>query len=398
MRLAIVASHPVQYCAPLFRALAGHLDLTVFYAHRASPSDQARAGFGIGFDWDLDLLSGYAHEFLENVAPRPGLDRFLGVDTPQIAMRLRAGSFDAVLLMGWHLKCFHQALWAAKRLHLPVLVRGDSHLDTPRAAWKRWAKAIAYPIFLRRFDAALVVGTRNRAYWRHYGYPKARMFDAPHCVDNDWFAARATPAARSELRARLDVAPSAKLALFAGKLVSFKRPLDLVEATAQVRAAGEGVEIVVAGAGPLEPDLRARAASLKIPLHVLGFCNQTEMPAAYAAADLLVLPSDGRETWGLVVNEALACGCPILISDAVGCAPDRAAQLGDGAVFPMGDVRALAARLRDQLAKPPDACRIRAVSMRFSIGAASARAVEALASVTGVNGVDADGAFAKGAR
>jgi glycosyltransferase involved in cell wall biosynthesis len=382
LRLAVVGSHPVQYYAPLFRALAGRLDLTVFYAHRATPADQARAGFGVGFDWDLDLLSGYDHEFLENVARRPGLDRFLGVDTPQIVGRLRAGRFDAVLLMGWHLKCFHQALWAAMRLHLPVLMRGDSHLDTPRAAWKRWAKAMAYPVFLRRFDAALVVGQRNRAYWRRYGYPEPRIFDAPHCVDNDWFAAHATRAARSELRARLGVAPNVKLALFAGKLVSFKRPLDLVEATAQVRAAGAEIEILVAGAGPLEPDLRARAAALGIPLHVLGFCNQTEMPAAYAAADLLVLPSDGRETWGLVVNEALACGRPILISDAVGCAPDMAAQLGDGAIFPMGDIRALAARLREALASPPNIELIEGVKAAFSLGLAVDGVIAAAYSVS----------------
>ena len=70
------------------------------------------------------------------------------------------------------------------------MARGDSHLDTPRGWWKRWAKALAYPVFLRCFDAALIVGARNRAYWRRYGYPAARMFDSTHCVDNAWFSAR----------------------------------------------------------------------------------------------------------------------------------------------------------------------------------------------------------------
>ncbi|MEJ0067176.1 MAG: glycosyltransferase family 4 protein [Caulobacteraceae bacterium] len=360
----------MQYYAPLFRALAGRLDLRVFYAHRATPADQARAGFGVGFDWDIDLLSGYAQEFLQNRARAPGVDRFAGTDTPEIASRLRAGRFDAVLLMGWGLKCFHQALWAAKRLSLPVLVRGDSHLDTPRASWKRCAKELVYPVFLRRFDAALVVGERNRAYWRHYGYPEAQMFDAPHCVDNDWFAARATPAARTALRARLSVRPSAKLAILAGKLVPSKRPGDLVEAASVVRNAGVPVEILIAGAGPLESDLRACAAALGVPLHVLGFCNQTEMPPAYAAADVLVLPSES-ETWGLVVNEALACGRPILISDAIGCAPDMAAHLGDRVVFPAGDVNALAARLQEALATPLDAGLIAATAAAFSLEAAA---------------------------
>ncbi len=368
LRLAVIASHPVQYSAPLFRMLSSKTDLKVFYAYRATPSDQARAGFGIDFEWDIDLLSGYSNEFCENVARAPGLDHFAGVDTPGISACLDAGKFDAVLLMGWHLRCFHQALGAAKRLRVPVLVRGNSHLDTPRAAWKRTTKAIIYPIFLRRFDAALVVGERNRAYWRHYWYPEARMFDAPHCVDNDWFASSATTAARAAQRQRLGIAPETKLALFAGKLVAFKRPMDLVDGAARVRASGSPVEIMVAGAGPLEPDLRARAAALGVPLHCLGFCNQTRMPAVYAACDLLVLPSDGRETWGIVVNEALACGRPILISSAVGCAPEMMANLGDRAVFPMGDIGALSACLREELANPTDAARIVTTAAAFSLG------------------------------
>ena len=378
MRLAIVASHPIQYYAPLFRALAKRLDLTVFYAHRATPHDQAQAGFGVGFNWDIDLLSGYAYEFLHNASAAPSLDRFAGVDTPEIGRRLRAGQFDALLVMGWRFKCFHQALWAAKRMRIPVLVRGDSHLDTPRAAWKRWAKAITYPIFLRCFDGALVVGERNRAYWRHYGYPEKRMFDSPHCVDNEWFAARATPGARTELRERLHVAPETKLVLFAGKLLPFKRPLDLIEAAALVRGSGEAVEVLVAGAGPLESELRTRAKALGVPVHLLGFCNQTEMPAAYAACDLLVLPSDGHETWGLVVNEALACGRPVLVSDAVGCAPDMAAHLGERVVFPVGDIEAMAERLKEIIALLPDPHSMDVVQSQFSIETAAEGVVAAL--------------------
>jgi glycosyltransferase involved in cell wall biosynthesis len=370
MRLLIVASHPVQYYAPLFRALAAQMDLTVFYAHRATPTDQARAGFGVGFNWDVDLLSGYAYEFLQNVAPKPGLDHFTGVDTPEIGRRLRAGRFDAVLLMGWYLKCFHQALWAAKRLRIPVMVRGDSHLDTPRAAWKRWAKEMVYPIFLHRFDGALVVGERNRAYWRHYGYPESRMFDAPHCVDNDWFAVRATDAARACARARLGIAEDTKVALFAGKLVAFKRPLDLIAAAELLKEQGFNIEVLVAGSGPLEPELKVVARKAGVPLHMLGFCNQSEMPGAYAASDTLVLPSDGRETWGLVANEALACGRPILISDAVGCAPDMAAHLGERVVFPMGDISALATSLRQVIVNPIDRTRIATTAAAFSIEAA----------------------------
>lgn len=352
-RLAILASHPVQYYAPLYRALAQRLDLTVFYAHAATAQDQARAGFGVGFAWDVDLLSGYEHAFLTNVARNPGLGRFGGVDTPEIGPRLREGQFDVLLVMGWYLKCFIQGLIAAKRLGVPVMVRGDSHLDTPRSALKVAVKRLLYPHFLRQFDAALVVGKRNGAYWEYYGYPRERMFDAPHCVDNDFFAKRATPEARSALRGRLMIAAEAKVVLFAGKLVHFKRPVDVIKAAARVRENSVKAEVLIAGAGPLESELRRLARGFDVPLHMLGFCNQTEMPAAYAGADLLVLPSDGRETWGLVVNEALASGTPALVSDAVGCAPDVAELFGAGAVFRLGDVADLAEKLRTALLTPP---------------------------------------------
>ena len=295
MRLAIVASHPIQYHAPLFRKLARRLDLTVFYAHRATPVDQARAGFGIGFEWDVDLLSGYEHVFLRNLAKRPGLDRFGGCDTPEIGARLAEGHFDAVLVLGWHLKTYLQAGLAAKRLGLPLLARGDSHLATPRPTVKRAVKAIAYPAFLRLFDAALYVGKRSRAYWTHYRYPASRLFFSPHCVDTEWFAARATEAARVALRARLGLADEAKVALFAGKLMPFKRPLDLVSAAARLKAEGREMAVLVAGAGPLEHEMTAAARRAGVSLHLLGFCNQTEMPAAYAAADILVLPSEGAK-------------------------------------------------------------------------------------------------------
>ncbi|MBY0227556.1 MAG: glycosyltransferase family 4 protein [Hyphomicrobium sp.] len=369
-RLAVLASHPVQYYAPLFRELANRLDLTVYYAHNATAHDHAQAGFGVGFSWDVDLLSGYPHVFLNNVARDPGLGRFSGVDTPEISKILRNGRFDALLLMGWYLKSFIQGLAAAKRMGLPVMTRGDSHLDTPRGALKKAAKRAVYPHFLRQFDAALIVGKRNRTYWEHYGYPKERLFNAPHCVDTAFFAERATPAARDALRAQLSIAPEAKVVLFAGKLLPIKRPLDVIEAAALARRDGLSLHVMMAGSGPLEASIRDRADTLDLPLHLLGFCNQTQMPAVYAAADVLVLPSE-CETWGLVVNEALASGKPVVVSEAVGCAPDLAADGKIGRTFPVGDRPALAHSLGAVLGTPPSADEIKKISQAYGIEAAA---------------------------
>src|SRR5262249_32950000 len=333
----------------------------------ATSTDQAKAGFGVPFDWDVDLLSGYAHTFLRNIAKRPGLDRFGGCDTPEIGERFREGRFDCVLVQGWYLKSFLQAVLAAKFQRLPVLARGDSHLNTPRSVLKRTVKSAVYPPFLRLFDAALYVGKRSLAYWRHYRYPASRLFFSPHCVDGAWFAAHATPEARAELRARLGIGSQTKLALFAGKLVPFKRPMDVIAASAHLRAAGRDLSLLVAGAGPLESDISAVARSAGVPIHMLGFCNPTLMPQAYAAADFLILPSDGRETWGLVANEALACGRPVVLSDAVGSAPDFATDGSAGRVFPVGNVRALANAIADLLDSRPAPEAIAAKSAAFSV-------------------------------
>lgn len=374
----------MQYYAPLYRELARRLDLTVFYCHRDTAADQARAGFGQCFSWDVDLLSGYKHQFLENVAREPTLGSFGGVDTPSVGAELTAARFDAVLVMGWYLKAFVQALFASKRSGLPVLVRGDSQLTTPRSWVKRALKAIAYPIFLRQFDAALVVGERNRQYWMRYKYPPQRQFSSPHCVDTRWFAERSTAEARLAVRERFGISADTPVALFAGKLVPFKCPIDVVYGAAEARVAGVPVEVLVAGAGELEAELTLAAQSTGVPCHMMGFCNQTEMPSAYAAADVLVLPSNGRETWGLVANEALACGRPLVLSDAVGCAPDLAVEGSAGRTYPCRDIHALGEALASVLRVPPSAEDMLARSKAHSLESAAAGIVAAVrATVSG---------------
>ena len=356
----------------------------MLFAHRATPQDQARAGFGMTFDWDVDLTCGYNHAFLDNVSKSPGLDHFGGCNTPAVRERLRAGRFDAVLIMGWHLKSYVQGLIAAKRLGLPVLVRGDSQLTTPRSSVKRLAKALGYPGLLRLFDVALYVGQRSRAYYGRFGYPEKRLFFSPHCVDATWFADRATPAARERLRHQIGVAENIKLILFAGKLISDKRPLDLILAASALRRRGRAVEGLIAGDGALKCDLENVARLAQVPVHFLGFRNQTEMPGAYAAADALALPSAATETWGLVANEALACGRPIIVLDACGCSDDLVGDGEDhrtGRVFPLGDVDAFANAIESVIDAPPAPANLSSMTSRYSIANAVCGVCEALASL-----------------
>ena len=101
LRIGFLVSHPIQYYAPIFRALAERCDLTVYFAHRQSAEQQASAGFGVAFDWDVDLLSGYRSRFLTNVSRSPSTDRFWGCDTPGIRQEIAGGRFDAFIVPGW---------------------------------------------------------------------------------------------------------------------------------------------------------------------------------------------------------------------------------------------------------------------------------------------------------
>ncbi|MDP3620182.1 MAG: glycosyltransferase family 4 protein [Ramlibacter sp.] len=383
LKLGILASHPIQYQAPLFRELAKRCELLVYYVQRQTPQAQGAAGFGVGFEWDVDLLSGYTYQFLDNVSAKPDTGTFFGCDTPGIAKEIQTGAFDAFLVMGWHLKSFWQAVRQCRRQGVPVMVRGDSQLASPRSRVKRAVKAVLYPWVIRQFDACLYVGQRNRAYLEHYGAQEHRLFFSPHCVDTEAFAAAAAKADRGAVRAGWRLSEHDQAVLFAGKLVARKRPADLVQAVAQLRSEGRSVVIVWAGDGPERNALDFLAKSLHVPTVFLGFCNQTELPAIYRSADVLALPSDGSETWGLVVNEAMACGTPCVVSDACGCAPDMIPGKAGSGIFPLGDVAAFARALATVLAAPPAQAAIKGVSEAHSLSAAAAGIMECAVKLTG---------------
>jgi hypothetical protein len=183
MRVGILVSHPIQYYSPWFRALAKQIDLQVLYAHKGSPQEQAKAGFDVAFEWDVDLLSGYPHRFLHNVSPRPDPDVYGGCDTPEITGIIKDEGFDAFVVSGWYLKSYWQAVRACRRNRVPVLVRGDSQLRMECSRLKRWSKRCLYRVAFRQFDGFLTVGKRNREYLLYYGVPEERLFSAPHFVD-----------------------------------------------------------------------------------------------------------------------------------------------------------------------------------------------------------------------
>ena len=340
----MLSTHPIQYYVPWYRALAKVLDLQVFFCDRQTAQGQAAAGFGVEFEWDIPLLEGYEHQFLENVSKSPDVSSFNGCDTPAINSLIKQGKFDAFVVQGWYVKSFWQAMWACFSGHTPLLVRGDSQLSTPRNPIWRLVKYPIFRSFIPRFDGYLVVGERSRQYYIHYGGRTDRMFFAPHAVDNDFFSERAVKLGsdRTALRKTWGLPNDSIVFLFAGKLIPKKRPMDFVQAIKMAATENGKIFGLIAGDGPLRAEIEKAISDEKIPMAFTGFLNQSEMPKGYAASDAIVLPSDGGETWGLVINEAMASGIPAIVSDKVGCGPDLVIPDATGEIFACGDVESLA--------------------------------------------------------
>ncbi len=365
-RLAIVCSHPIQYLAPWFAALAAEpqLDVTVLYGDDHGMRAGFEPGFQKTFGWDVDLSAGYRFEILRNQALRPGVDRFWGILSSELFTRLTPQRFDGVLIQGWNYALYPLALLAARRRGLPVLVRCES--VQPKTGLKQ--------MLLRRYlascAAALAISTPNRRLLLHYGVPAERIFFSPYAVDGAHFrlgVGQRQAARRAwRLALRLDAEAATPILLFVGKLVPIKAPELLLEAFLALRRLGIFAHLVFCGDGPLRNSLE-QAASAAGPfasdVSFLGFVNQAELPTLYAAADVLILPSL-RETFGVVVAEAMHAGLPVVVADSVGCAEDlvRPAQTAPpaGLCFAAKDAAALLQCLRE-LCEGPQAQNRRAV-------------------------------------
>lgn len=377
-RLAIISTHPIQYYAPVFQALSRSTALhpRVFYTwSQAADGLIADPGFGRVLRWDLPLTSGYEHEFVPNLARDPTPVHFWGLRTPGLAAAIEAWRAGAVLVFGWSTESHLSALLHFKG-RIPVLFRGDSTLLDKRSGWRMLARRAFLTWVYRHVDVAIAVGSNNHDYYRWCGLPEARVAFAPHAIDGQRFADPEGAHARraAQWRLELGISPEDRVILFAGKLQPKKDPLLLLES---FRAADAGGHLVVAGSGELEGALRARAQGLG-NVHFLPFQNQTAMPALYRVGDVFALPSRGPgETWGLAMNEAMACARAVIAGSRAGGARDLILPPVNGWVFESGNGRALTATIREALQW--DVTRIRNMgqaaleeSARWSIEAAAA--------------------------
>jgi glycosyltransferase involved in cell wall biosynthesis len=343
-RVLAIASHPVQYAAPIFRLMARHpqLDFQVAYCSLRGAEAAHDAEFGQSVQWDIPLLDDYSWTHIPNRGS--SADTFFGLSNPGLWKFIRKGRFDAVICYtGYMCASFWIVFLAAKISGAAFLFGTDaaSLVSRDGRRWKRLAKRMAWPLLFRLADQVIVPSSATRDLILSLGIAAERVTLTPYVIDNEWWMSQASMVDREAVRASWAAKTSDFVVLFCAKLQAWKRPFDLLRAFAKLNRSD--ALLVFAGEGPLRKELEAEAEQLGIKGQVrfLGFVNQSQLPGVYAAADVMVLPSE-YEPFAVVVNEAMCCGCPAIVSDRVGAARDLVAPVSPEFIFPCGDVEALA--------------------------------------------------------
>jgi glycosyltransferase involved in cell wall biosynthesis len=355
-RILHLCEHPVQYNTTLWQRQALHpkLDILVVYCNLRGAVPAMNPGFGVEVEWDVPLLEGYPWTLVPSAKGPKNGGRRTSLPWKNLWQLVTNGEFDAVCLGGYYFREAWTVLLAAKRKRIPVIVCTDAHSLESRRAKSKFTLGIKKQIVGRifRMAAAVITSSSNaEIFLQSLGVPSERIFMGRSVVDNAWWTEHTAHLDRAALRRELNLPPEARIVLYCAKLQPWKRPGDLLEAFS--RADVSGSYLLFAGDGPLRAMLEQRSRDLGVAdrVHFLGFVNQTRLPGVYVASDVLVLPSD-YEPFGLVINEAMLCGCPVVVSDRVGARYDLVYEDETGSVFPCGNVEALAKILRSLLNDP----------------------------------------------
>ncbi|MFW5821374.1 MAG: glycosyltransferase family 4 protein [Bacteroidota bacterium] len=347
-RLAIISTHPIQYNAPWFKLLGERDDVTlkVFYTWSQRREDFYDSKFGRSIQWDIPLLEGYDYTFVDNPAKNPGNHHFFGITCPSLIKEIKDWKATHLLVFGWNFKAHLSAMRHFKG-KIPILFRGDSTLLDEQTGFRTALRRIFLKWIYRYIDTALYVGSSNKEYYLKHGLKEKQLVFSPHAIDNNRFIDKDDKAYEKESkkwRTALGFSDDDHVILFVGKFETKKDPFLLLEAFKKVQERGNlaqkhRLKLLFAGNGELEEELREKSAGYDISF--LDFQNQSKMPVVYRLGDTLCLPSRGPgETWGLVINEALASGTKCIISDKAGCAKDM--SFNGNQVFASGNAEELA--------------------------------------------------------
>jgi glycosyltransferase involved in cell wall biosynthesis len=350
--IGYVVSHPIQYQAPLFRELArsAAVDFVALFGCDYGVRPSFEPLFEQTVDFGVPLLDGYESRFVPQGARTPRVDRFWGLRLRQ-GYQLGGPMPDVVVLHGWRSAMMWQTAARCVVQGVPYLLRAETPAwpaakSEHRRPLKTRLRNQAVRSLIGHASGLLALGTANERFYLQMGSPRAKIARVPYVVDNAAVAAAAAAggADRHAARARLGIADRDVVVIGVGKLMARKRTTDIVRTMAALPA---HVHLVWVGSGSIESEVRAEAARLGVHdrVHLTGFLSSPDTWRMLGAADLFVCPSEA-EPWGLVINEAVAAGLPVLVSDQCGAAENLVVPGRTGEIVPTGNVPAWGEALR----------------------------------------------------
>jgi len=359
IKVAYLLSNPIQYQAPMLKKLSEleNINLEVLFQSKRSLKPHKMPGFNVVAEWDVDLLEGYRYTFL----PCLGSDEEFSFFKPWnfgLFKKFFKEKYDVLWIHGYSSFFNLYAIVLAKSFGMKVLVRGESNLLNRKTNGLRYKLRRAFFYFLNKMvDGFLTIGSANREFYKHFGVPENKLFFAPYTVDNYFFQEKVAKGQDKikEIKTELNLEENKLIILYASSMLARKHPEDLLQAYINLSPDGKAppdAYLIFIGDGAQRAELERIKKELGWDtIKILGFKNQTELPAYYALSDVFVLPSNG-ETWGLVINEAMNAAKAVIATDQVGSGYDLIKADENGFVFSVRDVKALSAMLNKLIINP----------------------------------------------
>lgn len=345
--IVFLLSHPIQYFSPMMAGLSKEWGdkFEVWYCSDVGLKAHLDEGFGVQYQWDIPLLEGYKSRFFRNYSVRPSVASFFGLFNPTLILSLLQNRPKILIVHGWGYSTHIFAILLAYVFGINIWLRAETPLNQEEMKTgfiqKMKRSLLKYGLF-SIIDKFLYIGSRNKAFFKQLGAKEEQLIFTPYAVDNTNFYV-GSKTDKLKLKKILGISTETPIVLFCGKLINKKRPDLLLQSSVLLKSIPHAILFV--GAGEMQSELESFAEKNKLLVRFIGFKNQSELPSIYAGSDIFVLPSTIGETWGLVVNEAMASGLPVVVSDTTGCSPDLVSKGKNGFIFNDGDENSLAEAL-----------------------------------------------------
>jgi len=317
-RIAVIVSHPIQHFVPQYKSWSNleNIELCVFFASKHGLLPYHDKNFGREVHWKGMQLD-FKHEFLSGADTR-GLGK--KIDSTDLDNKLKSYKPDLMVVYGYSQRLQKRAIKWADKNKVSVCMISDSELHQKRPIIKQLAKRFILPLIYKKIDLFLSVGDANEAYYRYYGVKDQQMIRCFFPIDIEHYdeVLKNSDLARQRIREELGIPNDHKVLLNVGKLVSWKRQIDLVKLSNSIQNLNNKITIILAGTGPDEEYLRSQCENIGVGGVIFaGFVSPNILTEYYCAADAYVHTSE-QEPHSLAISEAIYCGKPVILSDRCG--------------------------------------------------------------------------------